>query len=696
MTFNRPALRVAAIYAMLGIGWSVLSERVMLSFSPDPLVNSQVDVWMHVVFVLATTFFLYLLIGKRQPEPVHLPVGDLGETGIGPLILVFAALAVTIILMGLGGIAYTAGKQKEKEVERLRAIADLKVGQIVAWIEERHADAEIIRSDDSLSDLYDRWRTHGDTASRDKLLMRLTTHKDAFKYFDIQLLDYLGNALMGTKQAPNTVSAVLRDAALRAIETGKLHWTDLYRTEGQTSGMVYLDFIVPLQAPEGRPQLAVVLQTDPNRFLFPFVQSWPVPSATAETLLFKRDGNEVLFLNELRHRNNTALNLRVPLSNKNVLAVQVLEGRALTGQAVEGVDYRDVPVLGVVKAIPGTSWFLVAKLDKSELFAQARRDAGWIALAESLALIAAAVAIIFLYQRRELHFTRLQREQQSERLRAFQILDDITEGSTDAIFAKDDDGRYLLLNRELTRFTGKTKAEILGRDDTAIFPHAVASRLMAGDRRVLEVGRPEASEETLPTVGGARIFRLTRGPLHDADGRTIGLFGIARDITDHKYQERELRTCEARFRAIFDGVNEAVFLYNADNGAIIDANAGVGRMFGYSPKESRHLRMADLSADTLSHTLEDARLRLDQAMRGEAPIFEWPARRQDGSQLWVESSLHRAEIDGRSCILELVRDITESRLVTEKTYRLNEALQRPAADNPSGEFAQPGNRQAED
>ncbi len=684
MTPNWSALRVASAYALLGVVWAIVTDRVMLAFSPDPLIYSQVGIWREVVFILATAFFLFLLTGKQSTESKELPAFDLNRTGIGPLIMVFAALATAIVLLGLGGVAYTAGKQKEKEVERLLAIADLKAGQIVAWIEERQADAQIIRGDDYLAELYEHWRMNENAVSRKKLMERLAVHRDAYNYLDILLLDESGSVLMATGKTPGSLPAALQEAARRAIETGRLHSTDLYRPEGNTPAMVHLDFVVPLPTKAGRPRLAVALRTDTNRFLFPFIQSWPIPSASAETLLFRRDGDHALFLNELRHRTDTALNLRVPFSEANLLAVQVLQGRASPGQAVEGVDYRNVPVLGVVKAIPGTSWFLIAKLDKSELYAQAKRDAGWIALAEILALVAAAAATILLYQRRELRFSQIQREQQADKLRAFQLLDAIAEGSTDAIYAKDAAGRYLLLNRELSRFAGKTRAEILGQDDTAIFPPAEAARLMAGDRRVLDAGRIEASEEMLSTIGGVRIFLVTRGPLQDAEGKTIGLFGIARDITEHKYQERELQTSEARFRAIFDGVNEAIFLHDAESGAIIDANTRMTEMFGYSRKEARRLSMGDLSADISPHAREEARQCMGQAQRGENPVFEWLARRRDGSQFWVEASLRRAEIGGRACILELVRDITERKRAAEEIRRLNETLERRMTERDPG------------
>lgn len=148
----------------------------------------------------------------------------------------------------------------------------------------------------------------------------------------------------------------------------------------------------------------------------------------------------MLFLNELRHRSGTALKLRATIDQPDLLAAQVLRGDARPGEAVEGVDYRGVPVLGVVKAVPGTSWFLVTKLDKDELYAGTRRDAGWIALATSLALVVAATASMLLYHRREMRHLAFQQHAQLEKMLALQLLEAIAEGSADAIYAKDLNG----------------------------------------------------------------------------------------------------------------------------------------------------------------------------------------------------------------------------------------------------------------
>lgn len=677
MGVSKPALRIAGAYAVLGTAWAFLSNEILLGFAPDLLVYYQVDVWKEILLALATAFIAYFLLDRQTLAQPSSPHNEQTESGVGSLILVFVALASVIVLLGLGGVAYTALKQKAKEVERLQAISDLKAGQIHSWLEERLANALVLQSDHALLEYHDSWRVDGNAAGRRKLIERLDAFRKTYNYLDVALLDKDGNQILASNPTYQEPPAIQSETALQALRSRRILTTDLYRSDDGKRRQVRLDFLVPLSTTAGRQALVIALSADPDRFLFPFIQSWPVPSASAETLLFRRDGDNVLFLNELRHRRNTSLSLQVPLSNTKLLASQVLLGHAIPGKAVEGVDYRDVPVLGVVRTIPGTSWFLVAKLDKEELYAQTRRDAGWIALAVGLALIAAAAATILLYQRRELHYAQFQKEQQADKLRALQLLEAIAEGSTDAIYAKDRSGRYLLLNRELSRFVGKTKMEILGKDDSVVFPDA-ADRLMAEDRRVIEFEQVETSEETLPTVGGARTFLVTRGPLHDAEGAVTGLFGVARDITERKFQEREIQASEARFRAIFNGVNDAIFLHDAATGAILEANQKVAEMYGYSKQEARRLSISQLSANEPPYTHREAECRVAEAKRGMTPVFEWLARRSDGSTFWVEISMRRVEIAGRDCILELVRDISE-RKQAETLMRERLALQEQLA-----------------
>lgn len=134
--------------------------------------------------------------------------------------------------------------------------------------------------------------------------------------------------------------------------------------------------------------------------------------------------------------------------------------------------------------------------------------------------------------------THLERERVQAALRESQALVRVvTEGTPDAIYVKDPQGRYLMANTGTLRFLGKTQAEVIGQDDTTLFPPEDARQIMAGDRRVMDSGATQTYEERVTLQGQTRTFLSTKGPWRDAQGRVVGLFGIARDISERKLAE---------------------------------------------------------------------------------------------------------------------------------------------------------------
>ncbi|HAA05578.1 MAG TPA: diguanylate cyclase, partial [Syntrophobacteraceae bacterium] len=79
--------------------------------------------------------------------------------------------------------------------------------------------------------------------------------------------------------------------------------------------------------------------------------------------------------------------LRCPLVGNRFLAAQVLQGVVQPGNVIEGVDHWGVPVMGVARAVPGTDWFLLAKMDQAEAHVEVNRDALWIPLTGLLAVV---------------------------------------------------------------------------------------------------------------------------------------------------------------------------------------------------------------------------------------------------------------------------------------------------------------------
>ena len=121
------------------------------------------------------------------------------------------------------------------------------------------------------------------------------------------------------------------------------------------------------------------------------------------------------------------------------------------------------------------------------------------------------------------------------------ILKAVFDGTTDAIYVKDREGRYLLANSAAARAIGKLPEDMLGHNDSELFAPEDARAIDAQDRAVMGTGEARTFESQLQIGEGTRYYLSTKGPYRDSAGRVIGLIGISRDITDRKREEEALR-----------------------------------------------------------------------------------------------------------------------------------------------------------
>lgn len=130
------------------------------------------------------------------------------------------------------------------------------------------------------------------------------------------------------------------------------------------------------------------------------------------------------------------------------------------------------------------------------------------------------------------------------------ILRAVIETTPDAVFVKDLDGRYVLINESAARFVGKSPADIIGRTDFELYPEATAREFVNADRDVLASGEPRAFEGVAKSATGEQAYLVTKGVYRDPDGRTLHVFGISHDVTDLRHTNETLaHTREALFRS---------------------------------------------------------------------------------------------------------------------------------------------------
>jgi PAS domain S-box-containing protein len=283
--------------------------------------------------------------------------------------LLITYVAVLACIAAGGAALYRAQENQvhEQSNAQLLTIADAKTSQILQWRNERLSHAEVLTGNRIFAAAAKDYLKAPNSESTARLRDYFSMLSKHYQYVNVFLLDadgYIRFRLMESQSAlsPDIVDLVRQSLAARRPLHGEIHhYTD--------ESVPHIDFIAPLYERDGKtdPAIgAVLLQASPNAFLYPLLQSWPTPSETSETLLVRRDGEDVVFINELRHARNTALKLRRSLDETSLPAAQAVLGR----QGIfEGLDHRKEPVIAAIKAVPETGWFVVAKTDKEEALA---------------------------------------------------------------------------------------------------------------------------------------------------------------------------------------------------------------------------------------------------------------------------------------------------------------------------------------
>jgi len=466
----------------------------------------------------------------------------------------FLALGLFLVaVIGIGGWIYF--KQGRSEVRRaaqemLSSIADLKASQIAGWLKERRGDTETA--------LYKRQAKQllvepDNAAIREELLQWMSTVQRVYDYSAVTLFDASGVVRLAVPSDAPVRDAHYVEKAREALREREVVMLDLHRAS--SGHPIHLSFLVPVGIKPQAGQLAdgvLLFEVDPQRFLYPLIQSWPTPSKTAETLLVRREGDEALFLNELRHRKGTAMVLRHPLNDPQLPAALGLRGE--TG-IIEGVDYRGEPVVAVTRPVPGTSWVMVAKVDAAELYAPVRRHALAVGSVALVLLLAAALGVGFLWRQRDAHFFRRQMLVERERARLSKRLALVTEHANDIILMADEGRQILEANTRAVEAYGYTLEEL--RQKTLVELRTPAERArfaehMEALRRqghlLFETEHQRKDGRVFPVEVSARMVEIEGACYH---------FTLVRDITERKAHEAEIERL-SRLYATLSQINQTI------------------------------------------------------------------------------------------------------------------------------------------
>jgi two-component system, LuxR family, sensor kinase FixL len=124
-------------------------------------------------------------------------------------------------------------------------------------------------------------------------------------------------------------------------------------------------------------------------------------------------------------------------------------------------------------------------------------------------------------------------------------LQDVLDHAMAAIYLRDADGRYVLVNRYWEKMAQLSAADVVGRNVEEIMPPEAVDALQEHNRLVIESRQPMQFEETIPSPVGVRTWVSVKFPQFDAHGRAVGVWGISTDITERKRAEEQARQHQA-------------------------------------------------------------------------------------------------------------------------------------------------------
>lgn len=459
--------------------------------------------------------------------------------------------AVAVVVAGAAGLfgwavvftyegrVHSSRHQAERE---LQAISQLQAEAVASWREQRFADAYTLVDDVLLARAVAEWQRAPTPGSAELVQGRLRILQERAKYAAVFFADASGQLWLAPDDSPQLR---LPDPELAAMQTA-LTQAQVVASGPRVDPMFAFPFfstVAPL-FDGATPLGSVWLVSDVRSTLYPQLSQWPTASATSESSIVTRQGDEVVYLSPLRHAANAGLGMRSLLTRTKDPAVQaVLGARGI----FSGEDYRSAQVIAVASTVPDSPWLLVTKIDQSEVLTDARQRE-MLALGLPVVLGLLLLGVLFAVWQR--NAWRRERDLKTELQHNMRLLEGAQKAAHIGYFAYDVARKRFIMSRMADAIFGVRGEAGLDRSEwVALLPQQERERVLDEHVKALQQGTPLRVQYRIYRGNDQQLRWVEVWGEFDIDpvtGRSVRMFGTAQDITERKQVEEELAAYRQR------------------------------------------------------------------------------------------------------------------------------------------------------
>lgn len=239
--------------------------------------------------------------------------------------------------------------------------------------------------------------------------------------------------------------------------------------------------------------------------------------------------------------------------------------------------------------------------------------------------------------------------------------------NVDMMFVKDDQFRYVLANKAMADFFGRSKEELINKTDVELAERSKIYPCISSDQKALQTDSVFTVEEQL----GGRYYETTKFPLK-LKGDKKGIGGIIRDITEQKLAAEALRKSEEMYRILIEKMPDGVYKTTHD-GRIIDVNPAMVKILGFDNKEEM------IGIDIAKELYFDPKEREIKTIEGlNNELILYRLRKKDGNEVWVEDHGWYTYDDAGQIVFHegVIRDVSDRRKHEAQIKTLGKAIEQ--------------------